>query len=307
MSYHPGTHRFLSLLLFLLSVYPSTAQDKPRPATFRTDSQMVLVPVTVTDHKGKTVNGLRAENFTILDDRMPQRIVSFSSEDAPCSVGLILDVSGSMRDTLYAAKEVARAFLAESNPEDEFFLMTVSTRPEAISGFTTDTATLLNSVQRIRPDGDTALIDTVYAGLHRMHAAKRPRRALLVLSDGMDNHSRYSKGELMSVAVEADVQIYTILIDNTPAGKKPIELMEERRGRILLEDLAEKTGGLHFRAVSMTDANQVAAKVARALRNEYVIGFQIQTPAESGKWHRIRVKADVPDTSVYARNGYYSR
>jgi Ca-activated chloride channel family protein len=268
---------------------------------------MVLVPVTVTDHNGKTIDGLQAENFAVFDERVPRRIVSFVGDDLPCSVGLLLDVSGSMRGTLNVSKDVVHAFLAESNPQDEFSLLGVSTRPEAISNFTTDLAVLEQSVQFSQAGGRTALIDTVYLGLNRMRDASRPRRALFILSDGMDNNSRYSKAELMRVAVEADTQIYTIIIDNASANKKPIELAEERRGEALLEDLSERTGGLTFRVRNTGEALKAARKVGKALRSEYVIGYQAPDPTAQGKWRRIRVKVDVPHTSVSARNGYYSR
>jgi len=168
---------------------------------------MVLIPVMVIDHHGKTVEGLQAQDFTILDNQTPQRIISLTNEDGPVSVGLVLDISGSMQSTLSAAKDVAHAFFETSNPEDEFQLLTVSTRPNAISGFTSDIRPLERSVEISRPEGLTALIDTVYLGLSHMRESKRPRRALLILSDAMDNHSRYSRSELMRLALESDAQI----------------------------------------------------------------------------------------------------
>jgi Ca-activated chloride channel family protein len=224
-----------------------------------------------------------------------------------------------MRNTLDAAKGVARSFFQTANPEDEFRLLTVSTQPEAISGFTTDIADLEGSIERTSPGGMTALIDTVYLGLNRMRKSKHPRRALLILSDGMDNYSRYSKGELMRVALEADVQIYTIIVDNGSASastgtipfrpsliRKPVDQGEEHEGPRLLEELSEKTGGLHFHVRNDTEAKEAASKAGRALRNEYVIGYQPSGPGATGKWHRVRVKSNVPKLNVYARNGYYS-
>jgi Ca-activated chloride channel family protein len=280
---------------------------------------MVLVPVTVTDHNGKTIEGLRAGDFKVLDDQIPQQIASFTSEDAPCSVGLVLDISGSMRNTLGAAKHVAQSFLATANSDDEFLLLTVSTQPETIPGFTRDIAALGESIEAAKPAGMTALIDTVYLGLNSMRKAKQPRRALLILSDGMDNYSRYSKGELMRVALEADVQVYTIVMGNGSGGAspgtapflpsmalKPIDQARANQGPSLLEELSDRTGGLHFRARSGVEAMDAAIKAGRALRNEYVIGYQPQSSGLSGKWHRVRVKSTVPKVSVYARNGYYA-
>ena len=304
--------------LLLLSWDELDAQRAALPAAFRTSAQMVLVPVTVTDHHGKTIEGLRAKDFDVLEDHIPQQIASFTAEDAPCSVGLVLDISGSMRSTLDAAKGVAHSFFQTSNPEDEFLLLTVSTQPEAVSRFTTDVAELEESIERTSPGGMTALIDTVYLGLNHMRRANQPRRALLILSDGMDNYSRYSKGELMRVALEADVQIYTIIVGNGSAGAttgipfrpsliaKPIDQAREREGPNMLEELSDKTGGLHFHVRNDAEAKEAATKVGRALRNEYVIGYQPPSSGATGKWHQVRVKSNVPKVHVYARNGYYA-
>jgi Ca-activated chloride channel homolog len=296
-----------------------SAQQTATPAAFRTNSQMVLVPVTVTDHSGKNVEGLRARDFNIFDDRVAQQIVSFTSEDAPCSVGLVLDVSGSMRYMLDGAKGVAQAFLDTGNREDEFQLLTVSTQPDTISRFTNDLASLEDSVARTSPAGMTALIDTVYLGLNHMRRANQPRRALLILSDGMDNHSRYSKSELMREALEADVQIYSIIVGNASGGGpsggalfrptmvgKPIDQARESEGPNLLDELSEKTGGLHFRVRSDAEARAAAMQAGRALRNQYVIGYQPANLGTSGKWHQVRVKTDVPKVTVYSRSGYYA-
>lgn len=302
-------------LLAILVCHPGVAQTTAFLPKFRADAQLVLVPVTVTDHYGKTIQGLRQENFTVLDEQTPQQIVSFSTADAPSSVGLVLDISGSMRDSLHTAKEVTRAFLGTANPEDEFLLLTVSTNPEPITGFTRDLPALETRIDSTRTGGATALIDTVYLALTRMRNAGQPRRALLILSDGMDNHSRYSKSELMRAAIEADVQIYAVITDGIPDGtfpvrpamvRKPWDNGEQNQGRSLLEDLAEKTGGLHFR-VRNEGAGDAAVKAGQAIRSQYVIGYEPEGPGDSGKWHRLRVKLDVPHLNVYARNGYYSR
>jgi len=314
----PRVLRFSGVAFLVLLACELNAQSAPVPAAFRTSAQLVLVPVTVTDHSGKTVEGLRAENFNVLEDQVPQQIVSFAAEDAPSSVGLVLDISGSMRNTLGSAKGVVQSFFQTANAEDEFLLLTVSTQPDTISRFTTDIADLEASIERTSPGGMTALIDTVYLGLNDMRKARQPRRALLVLSDGMDNFSRYSKGELMRVALEADVQIYTIIVGNGSGGgsagipfrpsmiAKPIDQARERQGPLLLEELSDKTGGLHFHVRNDTEAREAALKVGRALRNEYVIGYQPSSSGATGKYHRVHVKSNVPKVNIYARNGYYA-
>ena len=311
-------HSCLTLLL-LVSVGEVQAQKAVNAPTFHSSVEMVLVPVTVTDRDGKTVEGLRAEDFNVFDDRKPQKIVAFSSEDEPCSVGLVLDVSGSMQQTLSEAKQITQAFTGSANRDDEFLLLTVSTQPAAMSAFTTDTAALEESIGFAKPEGLTALIDTVYLGLSRMRQAQQSRRALLIISDGADNHSRYSEKDLMSAALEADVQIYTIIVDSglggTSAGvaqfrpslvTKPWDRGPERAGPEMLEKLSVQTGGLFFHVANPNDAKEAAIKAGRALRNEYVIGYHPADSGTSGRWHRIRVKSNASNLRVHAREGYYS-
>jgi Ca-activated chloride channel homolog len=318
----PGTVlRFSYLALpFLIAAGTSGAQNLPRgAATFLTSSRMVLVPVTVTDHDGRTMVGLQAKDFNVFEGPTPQTIVSFGTEDVPVSVGLVLDTSGSMQRTLGVVKEGAQAFVKTSNPDDEYLLLTVSTLPSAVSEFTNDASELRQDIAVTQPGGLTALIDTVYMGLNQMRKARNPQRALVILSDGMDNHSRYSKSELLRVALEADVQIYTILVDGAGGGSsgegalfrpsmiaKPGAQAAERQGPSLLEELAEKTGGLSFHARSEAQAQEAMLKASQALRNQYVIGYRPADSGLSGTWRRIRVKSTVPKLNVHARSGYYA-
>jgi VWFA-related protein len=307
-------------LALVFSLGKSDAQDARRAANFQTSTHMVLVPVTVTDHYGKTIMGLQAKDFNIFDDQTPQQIVSFGTDDAPSSIGLVLDVSGSMRTTLGTVKESARTFVRMAGTKDEFLLLTVSTQPEAISGFTTDTEAVDEGIARARPGGFTALIDTVYLALNQMRKARNPQRALVIVSDGMENHSRYSKAELLRVALEADVQIYSIIIDNGAGGGspantvpfRPISIMKPgdqaaaRQGPNLLEELSEKTGGLYFHASNDARATEGIVKAGEALRNEYLIGYLPAAAELSGKYHRIHVKSTVSKVNVHARTGYYA-
>src|SRR5579862_6717479 len=312
--------RFFYLALPLLITFgKSDAQTVPRAATFQTSTRMVLVPVTVTDHDGKTITGLQPRDFNIFDDQVPQQIVSFGTQDAPCSAGLVLDISGSMHSTIGAVKDGALAFVKSANQSDEFLLLTVSTSPAASPDFTTDTGAIEENIAYTRPGGFTALIDTVYLGLNQMRRARNPQRALVIISDGMDNHSRYSKAELLRVALEANVQIYSIIIDNGAGNSsaatfpyrpsmiaKPGDQAAQRQGPNLLEELADKTGGLYFHARNDTEAQAAMTKAGQALRNEYVIGYRPTDFGQSCKWHRIRVKTTVPKLSVHARSGYYA-
>src|ERR1039458_9783627 len=187
------------------------AQKRPAPPApaFRADSTLVLVPVAVIDRRGAIVNGLASGAFTLTEDGVRQQIRSFSEEDAPVSMGIVLDLSGSMRGVLGAAKESLRAVMKDANPTDEAFLNTVSTRPRAYSGFTRYFDEILSRLAFESAGGDTALIDTIFESLHELRSGIHARKVLLIISDGMDNHSRYSRGEVLELAVESDAQIYT--------------------------------------------------------------------------------------------------
>jgi len=245
--------------------------------------------------------------------------VSFGTQDTPCSAGLVLDISGSMRNTLDMVKASARAFVRAASNNDEFLLLTVSTQPAVNSAFTSDLAELEENIATTKPGGFTALIDTVHPGLNQMRKGRNAQRALVIVSDGMDNHSQYSKGELLRVALEADVQVYAIIIDNGAGSSstsgfpfrpsmiaKPGQQAAQRQGPDLLEELAEKTGGLYFHARNLAQAQEAMTKAGQALRNEYVLGYQPADSGSSGKWHRIRVKTSLPKVNIHARNGYYA-
>jgi Ca-activated chloride channel family protein len=307
--------RLVPILILLPAIACAAASDesfaKPRPKvheapTFTVDSKLVLVPVTVLDRRGAVVQGLSAESFVVLQDSAPQKIASFGEQDISVSVGVVLDTSGSMQRTLRNAKAALRAFIDAANPEDEMGLLTVSTRPGQDSGFTSDLNSLPERLLATGAGGSTALIDTIYAAIQQSRSAHNGRKALLIISDGMDNHSRYSKAELMSAALEADLQIYCLSIYAPPLTKKPIELQEERSGLSLLEELARRTGGIAMTARGEGDLERTAAQIGRAMRDQYVIGYLPDGSADSsGKWHSIQVTLKQSGVKAWARSGFY--
>lgn len=282
------------------------AQTRPAPdaPSFRTNSTLVLVPVTVVDRRGAIVNGLGSDAFTLTENGVRQQVHSFAEEDAPVSIGIVLDLSGSMREVLGPAKDALRALMKDANPGDEAFLNTVSTNPRTCSGFTRDFDEVLSLVAFEKAGGDTALIDTIYGSLHQLRSGIHTRKALLVISDGMDNHSRYSKQELLGRAVESDAQIYTIALNNAQAFSKPMERREESQGILFLDELAVKTGGMSFIVRGQTDILAAAARIGRALRDQYTIGFVPRGEGRGGQWRRIRVKVEGSGLRAYARTGY---
>ena len=271
---------------------------------FRADVNLVLVPVTVTDRNGRSVQGLEREDFRVYEEKLRQQIVSFSTEDAPCSVGLVFDTSGSMGDKVDKARLATRAFSEIANPQDEAFLVTFADRPELRTDFTPDFAEIQNSLLFIKPRGSTALVDGVYLALRQMRSGHNTRRALLIVSDGGDNHSRYGERDLKPILLESDVQVYAIGIHDNPRSH------EEQNGTFLLEDLSSLTGGLHFELRDMNELSDTVAKIGVALHNQYVIGYRPRGDGPPGKWRRIRVELkgprDLPPLRVYARSGYYT-
>jgi Ca-activated chloride channel family protein len=283
---------------------PSPDGDPPR---FRVDTSLILIPVTVTDTRGANIGGLGKDRFTILDNRQPQPIAAFYTEDSPASIGLVLDVSGSVKGALDREKAAAHAILQLSNPEDDFFLVTVSSNPGNLAGPAADAGKIEDLVRSQTAGGGTALCDTLYFALNQSRRRNRPRRALVVISDGMDNHSRYPSRDVIRLAVESDTQVYTIAIDSPRANVKGIPLAEIQRGLAFLEDLALKTGGLSVRLGESANPSTAAGRISSSIRNQYVIGYHSPDSGGSEKWHRIQVKVNLSKVNVYARSGYQSR
>lgn len=177
----------------------------------RANVSLVLVPVTVTDPLDRLVTGLEREHFAIYENKQRQEIRYLSSEDSPVSVGVIFDVSGSMSSKIERAREAVIEFLKAANPQDEFFMITFSEQPQIISGFTQSIEDIQSKLIFIAPKGRTALLDAIYLSVSKLREARHQRKALLIISDGGDNHSRYSEREIRSVVKEADALIYAVM------------------------------------------------------------------------------------------------
>ncbi len=266
---------------------------------------MVMVPVTVTDRNGRTLGGLPRSTFHVFEEGQPQTIASFSHGDASVSIGFVLDISGSMKDKLALARATIRSLLADADPEDEAAFLTFADRPDMRARLSRNLERVDRYLQSARAGGSTAVIDSIYRALDALKGAGNARKALVILSDGQDNHSRYSKSELMGKAVESDVQVYSIAVNDRPRNRKPIELAEEARGRLLLEDLSRASGGLYFELSPERSAAEVIASVDRALHDQYLLGYYPDQAAGAG-WRRIRVKVDFKGARLYSRNRYFA-
>ena len=266
---------------------------------------MVLVPVTITDPLNRLVTGLDRENFNLFEGKDQQEIKTFSSEDAPVSIGVIFDMSGSMSSKIERAREAVIEFFKTANPQDEFFMIAFSDKPEEIADFTNSVDEIQGRLLYTVPRGRTALLDAIYLGVTKMRQAKYPKKALLIISDGGDNHSRYTEGEIKSMVKEADILIYAIGIYD---HYFPTE--EERLGPALLSDVTELTGGRAFTIDNPNDLADVSTKIGIELRNQYVIGYRPKNPVHDGKWRKIKVKLlppkGLPPLKVYAKTGYYA-
>jgi len=278
--------------------------EKGKP--IRSETELTLVGATVTDPLGRLVTGLEQENFRVFEDGVEQEIVRFSSEDVPVSIGVIFDMSGSMSDKIDKSKQAAVQFFRTANPQDEFFLVNFNNRAQLISPFTASVDELQDRLMYTAAHGMTALYDGVYLGLSQMRGAHNTKKALLIISDGGDNHSRYSENEIRKFVREADVQIYAIGLFEPDGGPT----VEEREGPSLLEDLTEMTGGRVFTVGNVNELPDIATKISMELRNQYVLGYRPSVQAHDGRWRKIKVKLrppkGLPPLTVSAKSGYFA-
>ena len=262
----------------------------------------------VTDPLNSTVTGLEKDNFRVLEGGVEQEIVSFTSEDAPVSIGLVFDNSGSMDNKMGKSREAVAQFFKTANPEDEFFLVRFNDRPELVDDFTTDLADIQNRLVFTEAKGRTSLLDAVYMSLHKMKKARNARKALLIISDGGDNSSRYTETEIRNLVREADVQIFAIGIFEPISSRG--RTAEELNGPGLLNELAQQTGGRHLPVENLNDLPDIAAKIGIALRNQYVLGYSPLNKERDGKYRKVQVKLvppkGLPALKAYWRIGYYA-
>jgi VWFA-related protein len=272
------------------------------------DSTLVLIPVTVTDPMNRFVTGLEKENFKIFEAGKEQDLSQFSSEDAPLSVGVVFDCSGSMGSKLDKSRQAVAQFFKTANPEDEFFLVEFHDSAELVQAFTTSLEEIQNRLTFTQSKGRTALLDAIYLALHEMKKARNPRKALLVISDGGDNNSRYTEGEIKSLVKEADSQIYAIGIYE-PIGARS-RTAEELAGPGLLTDIAEQTGGRQYAVENLNELPDIASKIGVELRNQYILGYAPQNREHDGKYRRVQVKLveprGLPPLRAFWRLGYYA-
>jgi Ca-activated chloride channel family protein len=278
----------------------------PPGDTLSVDVNLVMVPVVVTDRNGASVEGLQRDNFKIYQDNAAQGIVSFSQEDEPVAVALVVDVSGSMTGRLATAKAAARRLIDALDPRDEVFLIHFADSALLTAGPAAGIAHVRDQLIGMRAGGSTAFFDALHLGITQLKQARLKRRAIVVISDGIENHSRFSEPELLKVALESDVQIHAMGVWDLSPGAKALEAHQQRQGLLLLEKMATVTGGHYWQLHTSQQAASAADAASIAIHNQYLLAYQPPECDQSGKWHKIRVQLDQPHLRARARAGYYS-
>jgi VWFA-related protein len=293
-----------------VSIEPRAQNAKPAPAkgTLRVDTNLVLVPVSVCDPSNRPVTGLEKEHFKVFDNKIEQTVTHFSMDDQPLAVGLVFDTSGSMGNKLRRSRMAASASFHTANPEDEFFLVEFNDTPRLVVPLTLDFDEIQNQLTFTQSRGRTALLDAIMLAMHEMKKSTKQRKALLIISDGGDNCSRYTEAEVRNVVRESDVLIYAIGIFE-PYGARG-RSAEEVAGPGLLNELAEQTGGRQFPVEDLAELEDIAAKIGIELRNRYVLGYSPTDRQRDGRYHRVQVKVvpphGLPPLRAYWRLGYYA-
>jgi Ca-activated chloride channel family protein len=308
-----------SISLAFQSPSPDTTRSIPRlkselaansivpQAHLRVDSSLVLIPVHVTTPDGFSVTNLTKENFALAEDNVEQTITTFSKDDAPLSVGLLFDSSGSMHNKMVKSSEAVATFFKTSNADDEFFLVEFNERPKLLVPFTPDSDEIYRRVARIRPFGRTSLLDAIHLAMVNMKKARNFRKAIVVLSDGGDNRSRFTSSEIKNALLETDVQLFAMGIFDEDARRQTVE---EQNGPRLLDELAEQTGGRLYTVDNLDDLESISARISQELRNQYLLGYSPTNGSRDGKYRQVRLKldapAELPKLRTNYRHGYYA-
>lgn len=296
---------------------PATQQPEPVKQEQRPSSQdqlpvvkerteVVTLTVTVTDPYNRLVTGLDKQNFVVYEDKIKQPIEFFADEDVPVSLGIIFDVSGSMKGKIDRAREALKAFVQASHDNDDFFLVGFNQRANLLAEFT-DGEALLNKLTFVDTRGQTALYDAAYLGIEKVRQGRHNKRAILLISDGQDNSSRYSYGELRKLLKEADVQIYCIGIVELGGGSGgSLDL----QGQSILEEMSQVTGGKAFFPRSAAELEDATTRIALELRRQYSIGYIPTNVKRDNRWHKIKVEVKpprgLPKLTVRTKDGYYA-
>lgn len=293
----------MGFFILPLLLVASKAAERKEPDV-KVDVDLVLVSAAVTDDEGRSVTGLDKTRFQLWEDHVQQDIQYLSTTELPVSLTIVLDVSSSVADKLPLSRDAIVTLLKMGNPQDEYALVEFNNRPELTQDFEAGTSTLQSRLASASAAGSTALYDAVYVGLETLRHARNPRKVLLLVTDGEDNHSRYSFMDIKQSAMESDVQLFAIQIGGYT---NPTQTKGHKAGGAVLEELADSTGGEVFSASGAQKLDDICANISEILRNEYVIGYISSNRNKDGKWRSLKLKVSTPShVSVHARSGYYA-
>ena len=255
-------------------------------------TNMVSVTVTVSDQNRRFVTGLEKKDFEVYDDKVKQDIALFSTQDSPLTLGIVYDVSGSMNPLSTQSFHALKGLFEYSHPDDEYFVISFSNRSKLIQDFTSVPENIINKAVFIKPKGGTALFDGIYMALEKVKQGRHEKKALLIISDGEENSSRYSFKELRNSLRETDAQLYAIGLGQ--GGSLP--------------HITETSGGLTFFPAEYGEVADIYARIALMLRNQYVIGFYPTDDSGAKRRHKLKINVKVPKQlgkiSTFYRNGY---
>ena len=294
-----GRFIFPASVLLLLLTTSVVSKESDLPPRFTVGVDTVLVRVTVTDPLNRYVVGLDREHFRVFENKVEQAISHFSNDKSPISVGVILDTSGSMGDNILSARTSVMRFLDQGDSRDEYFLLGFSDRSKLIQDFTSSGENIQNQVSIATPKGRTALYDAIYLGLEKMSGAKNEKKALIVITDGEDNTSRYTFREVKDFVKESETQIYVI-------GERG----ELGYGRGIINEIVRLTGGRAFFPHNFKQLDYFVDLIHTELRNQYVLGYIPHSKDFNGKWRKLRIRLNPPEglpkLNVRAREGYFA-
>ncbi len=266
----------------------------------RVNVDLALVSVAVTDNMNHVVTGLKKDAFTLLENGIEQEIRQFSTEDGPISVGLILDFSKSMSNKMEAQRAAVQAFFQNANPDDDYFVVTVSSHPQMIGDGTQSIHSIESALGELTPAGSTALLDAIYLGADHMRRARYLRRALLIISDGGDNHSRYKLKDVKAMMQESDIEAYAIGLFDAALFKT----YEEFMGKKWLEQITDATGGRTVTVDNLAGLPDAAASISWELRNQYVLGYRPRSALVSDERRKIKVRVTDHNGSIALHPSY---
>jgi len=304
---------FVAVLLSSLTAFAQDPQPTPpiqgveNKPEITVETDLVTLTLTVTDYYGRYVSGLTKEAFTVFDEKKKQEITFFSDTDAPVSIGILFDVSGSMSgEKIAKARNALERFIYTSHPRDEYYLIAFNKRAQLLMDRTRDGEAVLNKLTLVEPKHNTALYDACYLGVERVTRGTHQKKALLIISDGQDNASRYNFKEVRRLMKESDVVIYSVgIMDGRDASS-----VEGMQGQAFLDELSNVTGGKSFYPTSAVEMDEIFERIALELRHQYSIGYTPDNFEPDGEWHRVKVKVKpprgLPRLTVRHREGYYA-